>query len=199
MKSSFDEMQENYDSKGRQLTAEQQEYFKYRKVRDDQAAGNMTSERGTMDARYSEKEDKRYDQSGGSRTQETFQQSRVTEQRGDGEIQGASGKRDGGGPVYGRPNLLTACFGESSVVEWAKNSVIVPETGSVSYSEQQTAQEYRVPSFVISEQAGRNSGKKAPSFSRNGQIFFRETLDGKHSGAYATHELTHVMNLERMG
>lgn len=75
MKAPFDEMQENYDSKGRQLTAEQQEYFKYRKVRDDQAAGNMTSERGTMDARYSEKEDKRYDQSGGSRTQETFQQS----------------------------------------------------------------------------------------------------------------------------
>lgn len=68
-----------------------------------------------------------------------------------------------------------------------------PDKGSVAYAEQRTAMEYGVPSFVVSDAAWSKNKSGAPAFSVRGQIYLRETLSPQNAGAYALHELTHVM------
>ena len=150
---------------------------------------------GTMSARRDSivEGDRSRDKFGKPGTRSASGQTRFSEQRGDGEIPGTSEEKNGGRSVSGRPELLAASFGESPIVDWAKNSVIEPSLGSVAYAEQLDAQDYHIPSFVISDQAWDDSGKKAPAFSTDGQIYLRETLDEHRKGMYVIHEATHVM------
>ena len=150
---------------------------------------------GTMSARRDSivEGDRSRDKFGKPGTRSASGQTRFSEQRGDGEIPGTSEEKNGGRSVSGRPELLAASFGESPIVDWAKNSVIELALGSVAYAEQLDAQDYHIPSFVISDQTWDDSGKKAPAFSTDGQIYLRETLDEHRKGMYVIHEATHVM------
>lgn len=68
-----------------------------------------------------------------------------------------------------------------------------PPQGSVAYTEQQTAADYGVPSFVVADAEWIKNKGNTPAFSAGGQIYFRETMPEKNRGMYATHEITHVM------
>ena len=88
---------------------------------------------------------------------------------------------------------LTASFGQKPVRSWAEGHTMEPVKGSVAYTEQQTAMDYGVPSFVVSDAAWAKNKGNTPAFSAGGQIFFRETMPEKNRGMFATHEITHVM------
>ena len=88
---------------------------------------------------------------------------------------------------------LTASFGQKPVRSWAEGHTMEPAKGSVAYTEQQTAMDYGVPSFVVSDAAWAKNKGNTPAFSAGGQIFFRETMPEKNRGMFATHEITHVM------
>ena len=88
---------------------------------------------------------------------------------------------------------LTASFGQKPVRSWAEGHTVEPAKGSVAYTEQQTAMDYGVPSFVVADAAWAKNKGNTPAFSAGGQIFFRETLPEKNRGMFATHEITHVM------
>ena len=68
-----------------------------------------------------------------------------------------------------------------------------PAKGSVSHTEQQTAVDYGVPSFVVADAAWAKNKGSTPAFSAGGQIYFRETLPERNRGMFAPHEITHVM------
>lgn len=68
-----------------------------------------------------------------------------------------------------------------------------PPQGSVAYTEQQTAADYGVPSFVVADAEWVKNKGNTPAFSVGGQIYFRENMPEKNRGMYATHEITHVM------
>lgn len=88
---------------------------------------------------------------------------------------------------------LTASFGQKPVRSWAEGHTVEPTKGSVAYTEQQTAMDYGVPSFVVADAAWAKNKGSTPAFSAGGQIFFRETMPEKNRGMFATHEITHVM------
>lgn len=88
---------------------------------------------------------------------------------------------------------LTSSFGQKPVRSWAEGYTVEPTKGSVAYAEQQTAMDYGVPSFVVTDAAWAKNKGSTPAFSAGGQIFFRETMPEKNRGMFATHEITHVM------
>ena len=88
---------------------------------------------------------------------------------------------------------LNASFGQKPVRSWAEGHIVRPSQGSVAYTEQQTAADYGVPSFVVDDAAWDKNKGNAPAFSAGGQIYFRETMPEQNRGMYATHEITHVM------
>lgn len=88
---------------------------------------------------------------------------------------------------------LNASFGQKPVRSWAEGHIVRPSQGSVAYTEQQTAADYGVPSFVVDDAAWSKNKGNAPAFSAGGQIYFRETMPEQNRGMYATHEITHVM------
>lgn len=88
---------------------------------------------------------------------------------------------------------LTASFGAKPVRSWAEGHIVEPAKGSVAYTEQRTAMDYGVPSFVVADAAWAKNKGSTPAFSADGQIFFRETMPEENRGMFATHEITHVM------
>lgn len=109
-------------------------------------------------------------------------------------VQGTSAEilRGDAVPRGGRGGL-TASFGQKPVRSWAEGHTVEPAKGSVAYTEQQTAMDYGVPSFVVADAAWAKNKGNTPAFSAGGQIFFRETMPEKNRGMFATHEITHVM------
>jgi hypothetical protein len=99
------------------------------------------------------------------------------------ELSAASGRHGGVNPS----------FGAKPVRSWAEGHTVEPAKGSVAYTEQRTAVDYGVPSFVVADAAWAKNKGSTPAFSADGQIFFRETLPEKNRGMFAPHEVTHVM------
>ncbi|WP_455722988.1 hypothetical protein [Dysosmobacter welbionis] len=103
--------------------------------------------------------------------------------RARGELSAASGRHGGVNPS----------FGAKPVRSWAEGHTVEPAKGSVAYTEQQTAVDYGVPSFVVADAAWAENKGGTPAFSAGGQIYFRETMPEKNRGMFAPHEITHVM------
>lgn len=99
------------------------------------------------------------------------------------ELSAASGRHGGVNPS----------FGAKPVRSWAEGHTVEPVKGSVAYTEQRTAVDYGVPSFVVADAAWAKNKGSTPAFSAGGQIFFRETMPEKNRGMFAPHEITHVM------
>ena len=93
----------------------------------------------------------------------------------------------------GRHGGVTPSFGAKPVRTWAEGHIVEPAKGSVSHTEQQTAVDYGVPSFVVADAAWAKNKGSTPAFSAGGQIYFRETLPERNRGMFAPHEITHVM------
>lgn len=100
-----------------------------------------------------------------------------------GELSSAAGRHGGVNPSFGAKPVRT----------WAEGRIVEPAKGSVSHTEQQTAVEYGVPSFVVADAAWDKNKGGTPAFSAGGQIYFRETLPERNRGMFAPHEITHVM------
>ena len=101
-----------------------------------------------------------------------------------GRVHDGYGQRHGG---------LNPSFGAKPYRTWAEGHVIEPAAGTVTHSEQQTAVEYGVPSFAVSDDVWSKGDVDAPAFSVHGQIYFRETIPESYRGMVAPHEVTHVM------
>ena len=125
---------------------------------------------GTVENLQGEKRDRQQKAGGG-------------DQRVRGELSDAAGR-------YGRVNPT---FGAKPVRTWAEGHTVEPARGSVAYTEQQTAMEYGVPSFVVTDEVWAKNKGNTPAFSADGQIYLRETLPERNRGMYAPHEVTHVM------
>lgn len=93
----------------------------------------------------------------------------------------------------GRYGGVNPSFGAKPVRSWAEGHTVEPVKGSVAYTEQRTAVDYGVPSFVVADAAWAKNKGSTPAFSAGGQIFFRETMPEKNRGMFAPHEITHVM------
>lgn len=93
----------------------------------------------------------------------------------------------------GRHGGVNPSFGAKPVRTWAEGHIVEPAKGSVSHTEQQTAVDYGVPSFVVADAAWAKNKGSTPAFSAGGQIYFRETLPERNRGMFAPHEVTHVM------
>ena len=93
----------------------------------------------------------------------------------------------------GRHGEVNPSFGAKPVRSWAEGHTVEPAKGSVAYTEQRTAVDYGVPSFVVADAAWAKNKGSTPAFSAGGQIFFRETMPEKNRGMFAPHEITHVM------
>ena len=122
-----------------------------------------------------------------SRTEERRQGTNRKGETGDqeaGRVHDDNGKRYGG---------LNPSFGAKPYRTWAEGHVIEPAAGTVTHSEQQTAVEYGVPSFAVSDDVWSKGDVDAPAFSVHGQIYFRETIPESYRGMVAPHEVTHVM------
>lgn len=124
----------------------------------------------------------------GTGSREGYGQSTDREGRGqDGrvrrELSAASGRYGGVNPS----------FGAKPVRSWAEGHTVEPVKGSAAYTEQRTAVDYGVPSFVVADAAWAKNKGSTPAFSAGGQIFFRETMPEKNRGMFAPHEITHVM------
>lgn len=100
-----------------------------------------------------------------------------------GELSAAAGRHGGVNPS----------FGAKPVRSWAEGHTVEPAKGSVAYTEQRTAADYGVPSFVVADAAWAKNKGSTPAFSAGGQIYFRETLPERNRGMFAPHEITHVM------
>ena len=92
-----------------------------------------------------------------------------------------------------RAQGVNPSFGENPYHTWARGHVIEPTRGTVAYGEQQTAMEYHVPSFVVSDEAWSQGKVNAPAFSTHGQIYLRETIPDSYRNMVTPHEVTHVM------
>lgn len=92
-----------------------------------------------------------------------------------------------------RTQGVNPSFGENPYHTWARGHVIEPTRGTVAYGEQQTAMEYHVPSFVVSDEAWSQGKVNAPAFSTHGQIYLRETIPDSYRNMVTPHEVTHVM------
>lgn len=93
----------------------------------------------------------------------------------------------------GRHGEVNPSFRAKPVRSWAEGHTVEPAKGSVAYTEQQTAVDYGVPSFVVADAAWAENKGGTPAFSAGGQIYFRETMPEKNRGMFAPHEITHVM------
>lgn len=123
--------------------------------------------------------------------------------RGSREGYGQSADREGKGQdgrvrrelsaASGRHGGVNPSFGAKPVRSWAEGHTVEPAKGSVAYTEQRTAVDYGVPSFVVADAAWAKNKGSTPAFSADGQIFFRETMPEKNRGMFAPHEVTHVM------
>lgn len=148
---------------------------------------------GTMESRYSRKED-------GANGRERVQQedegilreddARAEEEDrgrdpGDGEVRSV--------PIGERYRGVDPTYGENPVRTWVSDGLVTPEPGSLAESEQQTAAEYGIPSFVVSDAVWDQNKGGTPAFSAEGQIFLRENLPEVGRGTYVPHEATHVM------
>ena len=148
---------------------------------------------GTMESRYSLKED-------GANGRERVQQedegilreddARAEEEDrgrdpGDGEVRSV--------PIGERYRGVDPTYGENPVRTWVSDGLVTPEPGSLAESEQQTAAEYGIPSFVVSDAVWDQNKGGTPAFSAEGQIFLRENLPEVGRGTYVPHEATHVM------
>ena len=80
---------------------------------------------------------------------------------------------------------LDTVWGESDYVEAAQASV----ADRVSRS----AAEYGADAFVVSDAAWETSGKSYPIYTKNGQIYMRESLNEDEANSYIAHEGTHIM------
>lgn len=100
-----------------------------------------------------------------------------------GELSAAAGRHGGVNPSFGAKPVRT----------WAEGHIVEPAKGSVAHTEQQTAVDYGVPSFVVADAAWAKNKGGTPAFSAGGQIYFRETLPERNRGMFAPHEITHVM------
>ena len=100
-----------------------------------------------------------------------------------GELSAAAGRHGGVNPSFGAKPVRT----------WAEGHIVEPAKGSVAHTEQQTAVDYGVPSFVVADAAWAKNKGSTPAFSAGGQIYFRETLPERNRGMFAPHEITHVM------
>lgn len=100
-----------------------------------------------------------------------------------GELSAAAGRHGGVNPSFRAKPVRT----------WAEGHIVEPAKGSVSHTEQQTAVDYGVPSFVVADAAWAKNKGSTPAFSAGGQIYFRETLPERNRGMFAPHEITHVM------
>ena len=122
-----------------------------------------------------------------SRTEERRQGTNRKGETGDqeaGRVHDDNGQRHGG---------LNPSFGTKPYRTWVEEHVVEPAAGTVTYSEQQTAVEYGVPSFAVSDDVWSKGDVDAPAFSVHGQIYFRETIPESYRGMVAPHEVTHVM------
>lgn len=123
--------------------------------------------------------------------------------RGSREGYGQSADREGKGQdgrvrrelsaASGRHGGVNPSFGAKPVRSWAEGHTVEPAKGSVAYTEQRTAVDYGVPSFVVADAAWAKNKGSTPAFSAGGQIYFRETLPERNRGMFAPHEITHVM------
>lgn len=100
-----------------------------------------------------------------------------------GELSSPSGRYGGVNPTFDAKPVRT----------WAEGHTVEPAKGSVAYTEQQTAMEYGVPSFVVADEVWAKNKKNTPAFSADGQIYLRENLPERNRGMYVPHEVTHVM------
>ena len=74
---------------------------------------------------------------------------------GEQAVQGASGTVSRGDALHGRDRgrrEVTSSFGETPVRAWTDGNTVTPGQGTVAYQEQQTAMEYGIPSFVVSDE-----------------------------------------------
>ena len=124
----------------------------------------------------------------------TFAQEAGQNREGNRAVQESAGEILRGDAVLRRgQGGLNASFGQKPARSWAEGHTVEPSQGSVAYTEQQTAANYGVPSFVVDDAAWAKNKGNAPAFSSGGQIYFRETMPEQNRGMYATHEITHVM------
>lgn len=104
---------------------------------------------------------------------------------GDGEVRSV--------PIGERYRGVDPTYGENPVRTWVSDGLVTPEPGSLAESEQQTAAEYGIPSFVVSDAVWDQNKGGTPAFSAEGQIYLRENLPEAGRGTYVPHEATHVM------
>ena len=124
----------------------------------------------------------------GTGSREGYGQSLDREGKGqDGRVRGELSA------ASGRHGEVNPSFGAKPVRSWAEGHTVEPAKGSVAYTEQQTAVDYGVPSFVVADAAWAENKGGTPAFSAGGQIYFRETMPEKNRGMFAPHEITHVM------
>ena len=129
----------------------------------------------------------------GTRRIGAVEQKEKSDRAGGQSVQNSAGEVLQGNAVSRRERGLNTSFGERPYYAWTEGHVIEPVRGTVAHGAQQTAVEYGVPSFVVSNTAWNRSKTKAPSFSAHGQIFFRESIPERYRGMVAPHEITHVM------
>lgn len=149
---------------------------------------------GTIqETRYAVKEGKNNGREG-AQGDGRFAQETEQNREGNRAVQESAGEILRGDAVLWRGRRgLNASFGQKPVRSWAEGHTVEPPQGSVAYTEQQTAANYGVPSFVVANAEWAKNKGNTPAFSAGGQIYFRETMPEKNRGMYATHEITHVM------
>ena len=113
-----------------------------------------------------------------------------TQRNGEAEIGDGTGRAVSPSERYGR---IDPTYEQVPVRSWVNDGLIAPRAGSIVGLEQQTAMEYGIPSFVVSDTVWEQNKGKTPAFSAGGQIFLRETLPEEGRGTYVPHEVTHVM------
>ncbi len=70
---------------------------------------------------------------------------------------------------------------------------MTPIDGSVAQEEQQTVQEFYIPSYVIQDEIWEKENYREPAFASHGQIYFRASLPEEYRGTFGKHEIVHVM------
>lgn len=102
---------------------------------------------------------------------------------GEQAVQGASGTVSRGDALHGRDRgrrEVTSSFGETPVRAWTDGNTVTPGQGTVAYQEQQTAMEYGIPSFVVSDEIWKGAKGSLPGFSVSGQIYLKENIPSRN-------------------